>query len=55
MGKEETYKSALEDIRDLAVDYDGMMTVEGLKGLCTLMQGVADCALTGKEWFEWVQ
>jgi len=51
----ETYKEALKDIHDLAFDFDGMTTIDGLKSLVEVMQGVANCALTGKDWFELVQ
>jgi len=51
----ETYKEALKDIRDLAFDFDGMTTIDGLKSLVEVMQGVANCALTGKDWFELMQ
>ncbi len=44
------YKQALEDIRDLAIGYDGFNTMEGLKSLIDDMQNITVKALSGKEW-----
>lgn len=43
-------KEALEDIRDLAVGYDGFTTIEGLKSLIDDMQNIAVKALNNKKW-----
>ncbi len=48
--KQELMKEALEDIRDLAVGYDGFSTEEGLKSLIDDMQNVAVKALNNEKW-----
>lgn len=46
----ELMKEALEDIRDLAVGYDGFTTIKGLKSLIDDMQNVAVKALNNEKW-----
>ena len=42
---------ALEDIRDLAVGYDGFTTIKGLKSLIDVMHNIAVKALNNEPWF----
>ena len=46
------YKAALEDIRDLAVSYDGFTTHNGLKSLIDDMSNVAVAGIGLKKWTE---
>lgn len=48
--KTNVMKEALEDIRDLAVGYDGFTTTKGLKSLIDDMQNIADKALNNEPW-----
>jgi hypothetical protein len=41
---------ALEDIRDLAVGYDGFTTTKGLKSLIDVMKNIAVKALNNEQW-----
>jgi len=42
---------ALEDIRDLAIGYDGFSTTEGLRSLIDDMQNIAAKALNNEQWY----
>ncbi len=48
--KTDVMKEALEDIRDLAINYDGFTTIKGLKSLIDDMQNIAVKALNNKKW-----
>ncbi len=49
--KPNAMKGALEDIRDLAVGYDGFTTIKGLKSLIDDMQNIAVKALNNEKWY----
>ena len=48
--KSKLIEEALEDIRDLAVSYDGFTTIKGLKSLIDDMQNIAVKALNNEKW-----
>ncbi len=48
--KPNVMKEALEDIRDLAVNYDGFTTIKGLKSLIDDMQNIGVKALNNEKW-----